>query len=80
MPKNITNRTRIPKTQSLPELLSAVLNHPDLPDPLHESIRSAVTDLFNSKIDQSEIDAFEQSPTYLSWIINGFHRKQQSEE
>jgi hypothetical protein len=61
--------------ENLAVLISGVLNHPDLPEPMREVFREAITTAFNEHIDQSEVDAFEKSPEYIGMIIRGYQRR-----
>lgn len=74
MKKNIT-KNKIVKNIPLAEMLSLVLHHPDMPEPLHDGIRDAITNLFNAHVDQDEIAEFERSPTYLEMIIRGYKKE-----
>lgn len=58
---------------SLAEMLSAVLYHPELPEPMADGIQDAITNTFNEAIDQSEIVELEKQPHYLNMVIRGYH-------
>ena len=57
---------------TLAEMLSTVLYHKDLPEPLEEGIMKAITDLQNEHIDQAELQAFERSPVFLEMLLRNF--------
>ncbi len=60
---------------TLPELLSQVLNHPDLPEEMGDKLEHAVSEIFNEHVDQSEIMAYEKSVPYLEMLLRGYHAK-----
>jgi len=47
----------------------------ELPEPLHDGFRNAITNLFNAHVDQDEIGEFEQSSVYLEMIIRGYKKQ-----
>jgi hypothetical protein len=74
------NATKIPDDvpapkQTLAEQISAVLNNPNLPEPLYNGIHAAINDVFNEHIDQSEVLAYEDSPERIAQILRGYQAK-----
>lgn len=47
------------KNATLPELLSAILEHPELPAPIYNAIADGLTDIKN------EVQPDEQTPEYI---------------
>jgi hypothetical protein len=71
----VKNNNTEKQHENLAVLISGVLTHPDLPEPMLDLFQRAIADVFNEHIDQSEVDAFEKSPEYIEMIIRGYHRK-----
>ena len=69
--KSITNKAEL----TLAELISEVLYHPELPEPMQEGFMQAITDVFNHDIDQSEILEYERSAPYINQVIRGYYKK-----
>lgn len=63
------------KLASLAERLSAVIEDPNLPEPLHDGILDLLTEMFNSHVDQSEFLKYEKSPEYISKLLCGYFSK-----
>jgi hypothetical protein len=53
----------------LANLLAAVLNHPDLPEPLEESFGEGLNDLFN-ELPKGRWRRIEYSPAYISLLLS----------
>lgn len=53
---------------TLPELLSAVLNHPDLPAQLEEALSEVINDLFND-LPSGAGREIERTPAYLKLLL-----------
>ncbi len=67
-------RSYIAPTQSLAELLSAVLTHPDLPDDLIESIGEAMNEMF-TRLDGPVQRAVEYHPEYIGRLLSAYAEK-----
>lgn len=63
------------KLASLAERLSALIEDPNLPEPLHDGILDLLTEMFNSHVDQSEFLKYEKSPEYISKLLCGYFSK-----
>lgn len=61
-----------PKTRDLAEAIAELLRRDDLPHELAEVIKDGITDLYNSKIDQTEILAFHDSPEFIEMVLRGY--------
>ena len=58
-----------PPDGELPELLAAVLSHPDLPDCLEEAIGEGLNDVFNN-LPNRRWKLLEYSSTYISLLLS----------
>jgi type III secretion system FlhB-like substrate exporter len=64
--------------RSLAEMISAVLMHPELPEPILNEVQEALCTLYNDA-EREDIDDFERSPAYVDNLISSFARKQERE-
>lgn len=60
------------KSSDTANQLSALLNNPNLPEPIKEGLADGLLDLFNSHINQSEFHDYEKSPEYVEKILRGY--------
>lgn len=61
-----------PEIDELAVMISTLLNHPNIPQELYSNLSEAITDFFNSDIDQTEIKEFFDSPEYIAKILDGY--------
>ncbi len=52
--------------------VSALLNNPDLPEPIRDGLADGLLDLYNSHIDQSDFVEYQKSPEYVEKILRGY--------
>ncbi len=60
------------KSSDTAKQVSALLNNPNLPEPIKEGLADGLLDLFNSHINQSEFHDYEKSPEYVEKILRGY--------
>jgi hypothetical protein len=56
----------------LAKQISGLLNDPSVPEPLRESLADGLNDLYNSNIDQTEVNAHQKSPEYIEKVLRGY--------
>lgn len=63
------------ETENLANLISGVLRHNGLPEPLSDGFRDALTTFFNERIDQTELDEYQTSEEYIGQLLRGYQRR-----
>lgn len=62
--------------ENLAAVVSAVLQNPNLPQPMYDAIKNGLTDVFNSpRMNQREFVEYEETPEYIAKVFRGYALK-----
>lgn len=63
------DKERKSDAETLAEKISYLLLSNEVPPPISNGLSSVMTEFYNNQADQSEIDDFESSPAYISYLL-----------